>query len=215
VAVKDAEDAQTAVANAVAVLKDFYKSSGAIEKKPYEFLQGAAPVELSDEPSTWDSGYTGVGNPGAQPDGIVAVMEKIGEDFARMEAETKAQEESDQESYQEDMKLSKIEQARRQSEADQKSAEEKRTLEKKASLEAAKKSVAGELAATQQYHSDLGPACVDGDSTYEDRKAARKGEIDALKQAQGLLTKAFEEKPEEASRFLQKRRPSQRKLRTD
>ena len=40
---------------------------------------------------------------------------------------------------------------------------------------------------------DLQHACVDGDSTYEDRKAARTKEIEALKEAQDILEKAFDE----------------------
>ena len=34
---------------------------------------------------------------------------------------------------------------------------------------------------------------MDGDSTYEDRKAARTKEIEALKEAQDILEKAFDE----------------------
>merc|ERR1719498_2295016 len=41
-AIKDAQDAQKAVANAVAVLTDFYKSSGEIAKVPWEFIQRGA-----------------------------------------------------------------------------------------------------------------------------------------------------------------------------
>merc|ERR1719321_1698093 len=37
--IKDAEDAQGAVANAITVLKDFYKESGMIAKEPWEFIQ--------------------------------------------------------------------------------------------------------------------------------------------------------------------------------
>ena len=38
---------------------------------------------------------------------------------------------------------------------------------------------------------------MDGDSTYEDRKAARTKEIEALKEAQDILEKAFDEPAEE------------------
>merc|ERR1740127_195444 len=67
-AVKDAEEAQTAVAQAIAVLEDFYKSSGKVKKEAWEFLQrqrnrGADPVELPAEPASWDSEYTGLGDP--------------------------------------------------------------------------------------------------------------------------------------------------------
>eukprot|EP00444_Apocalathium_aciculiferum_P057177 CAMPEP_0183601030 /NCGR_PEP_ID=MMETSP0371-20130417/180232_1 /TAXON_ID=268820 /ORGANISM="Peridinium aciculiferum, Strain PAER-2" /LENGTH=798 /DNA_ID=CAMNT_0025813113 /DNA_START=76 /DNA_END=2470 /DNA_ORIENTATION=+ len=203
-AVKDAEDAQTALANAIAVLKDFYKSSGGMSKEAWEFVQ--APVTLPDTPSTWDSGYTSVTYPAAQPDGIVSVLEKVSADFAQMESQTLAQEESDQEAFEEDIKDCKIEMARRSSESEQKAAEEKRTLEKKRQMEATRKSVSGEKEATETYMKDLQPACVEGSSTYEDRKAARAQEVEALKEAQGLLQKAFEEKLEEKpAAFLRKR----------
>mmetsp|Transcript_17216 Transcript_17216/g.43361 ORF Transcript_17216/g.43361 Transcript_17216/m.43361 type:complete len:711 (-) Transcript_17216:136-2268(-) len=206
-AAKDAADAQKALANAVAVLQDFYKSSGAMKKEAWEFVQkGGAPVDLPDEPSTWDSGYTSVADPAKQPEGIVTVLEKVSADFAQMESQTLAQEESDQEAFEEDIKDCKIEMARRSSESEQKAAEEKRTLEKKRQMEATRKSVSGEKEATETYMKDLQPACVEGSSTYEDRKAARAQEVEALKEAQGLLQKAFEEKLEEKpAAFLRKR----------
>ena len=44
---------------------------------------------------------------------------------------------------------------------------------------------------------------MDGDSTYEDRKAARTKEIEALKEAQDILEKAFDEPAEEVSVLLE------------
>ena len=65
-ALKDAQDSQTALANAIAVLEQFYKESGMVEES---FLQrGAAPVELPKDPSTWPppqpSGGSGRGGGG-------------------------------------------------------------------------------------------------------------------------------------------------------
>ena len=40
---------------------------------------------------------------------------------------------------------------------------------------------------THMYLKDLEPACVSGDSSYEERKGARDDEIAGLKQAQGIL----------------------------
>merc|ERR1719198_1157012 len=115
VAIKDAKKAQAAIANAVAVLEEFYKSSGMVKKEPYEFLQqgGKAPVELPESPSTWDSSYTGVADPLEQPAGIITVLETISSDFAKMEAQTRAQEESDQKAYEDEMSKCAIEKARR------------------------------------------------------------------------------------------------------
>merc|ERR1712146_404959 len=98
-----------------------------------------------------------------------------------------------------------IEKAKRQKEAEMKSNEKKRLVDKINSLSKTKKHVADELEATEQYLKDLQPACVDGDSTYEDRKQARTDEIEALHKAQGILAEAFKEKPEEdeGKSFLQ------------
>jgi len=61
---------------------------------------------------------------------------------------------------------------------------------------------------TNQYLTDLKPACVntDGGASYTDRKAARAKEITALKTAQVTLQDAFKEKPK---MFLQIREHSQ------
>jgi hypothetical protein len=196
-AMKDAQDAQAAIANAVAVLTDFYKSSGEIAKEPWEFIQRG--VDLSDKPDTWDASYTGVSDPKAQPGGIVTVLEKTSEDFAKMEADTRAQEASDQEAFDEDMQENDIEKAKRSKEEEMKTNEKKRLVDKVGSLTKNKKHVSDELEATEQYEKDLQPACVEGDSSYEDRKAARTQEIEALRTAQNILADAFK------GDFLQKR----------
>lgn len=199
VALKDANDAMEAVANAIAVLSDFYKQSGQIPKEPWEFIQRG--VDLPEEPSTWDAGYTGAADPKAQPGGIIAVLETTSEDFSRMAADTKAQEASDQKAYEEDMQSHEIEKAKRAKESEMKSNEKKRLVEKITSLTKSKQHVSDEHAATEQYLKDLQPACVEGDSTYEERKEARANEIEALHRAQDILAEAFKEQG-----FLQKKK---------
>jgi len=201
-AIKDAQDSQEAVSNAIAVLTDFYKESGQIAKEPWEFLQKG--VELPEDPETWDSSYTAVSDPSAQPGGIITILEKCNEDFATMEADTKAQEASDQDAYDSDMQEHDIEKAKRSKESEMKSAEKKRLVEKAASMEKNRKHVSDEHEATVQYQKDLQPACVEGDSTYEDRKAARTDEIEALHNAQNILEEAFKNM-EKADGFLQKK----------
>eukprot|EP00929_Paragymnodinium_shiwhaense_P007315 TRINITY_DN111236_c0_g1_i1.p1 TRINITY_DN111236_c0_g1~~TRINITY_DN111236_c0_g1_i1.p1 ORF type:complete len:725 (+),score=296.09 TRINITY_DN111236_c0_g1_i1:89-2263(+) len=191
-AIDDAKKAQDALAKATAVLEGFYKDSGMVKKEAWEFVQ-RQPVELPAEPSTWDASYTGVSDPANQPDGILTVLKTISADFAQMEADTMAQEEMDQKAYDDEMKTSKIEKARRAKEAEMKDAEKKRTLDKVAADESRLKSTNNELGAAEQYMKDLGPACLEGDSTYEARKADRDAEIAALKEAQVILADAFKE----------------------
>jgi len=202
-AIKDSQDSQEAVSNAIAVLTDFYKESGEIAKEPYEFVQKG--VDLPDDPDTWDSSYSGVSDPSAQPGGIITILEKCNEEFATMEADTKAQEASDQDTYDSDMQEHDIEKAKRSKEAEMKGAEKKRLVEKTASMEKNRKHVSDEHEATVQYQKDLQPACVEGDSTYEDRKAARTEEIEALHNSQVILEEAFKNMEKADEGFLQKK----------
>jgi predicted nucleic acid-binding Zn-ribbon protein len=199
-AVKDSRDAQASLTNAIAVLTTFYKESGEVPKEPWEFIQ--EPVKLPADPKTWDSPYTGVADPKKQPGGIIAVLETVLSDFEKMEAETTSQETVDQKEYEESMKTSEIEKARRTQEVEMKSAERSRKVDKINSLSSQKKQTEAGLEKTDQYLHDLQPACVDGDSTWEDRKAARTKEIEALKEAQIILLEAFKEKPA-GGKFLQ------------
>jgi len=188
------------LADAIAVLESFYKESGEIKKEPWEFIQ--KPVKLPKNPDTWDSSYTGVADPDKQPNGIIAVLETVMSDFAKMEAETKSQEVSDQKEYDQSMSDNDIEMARRTQESEMKSNEKKRRSEKVVELESQKKDISAELEKTNQYLKDLKPACVSGDSSYTDRKAARAQEVEALKKAQIILLDAFKDKKASSS-FLQ------------
>merc|ERR1719171_2633048 len=197
-AIDDAEAAQKALANAIAVLTDFYKESGMVKKEPWEFIQ--APVKLPKNPETWDSSYTGVADPKKQPSGIIAVLENVMSDFEKVEADTRSQEATDQKEYDQSMSDNDIEMARRRQESDMKSGEKKRRNENIATLNGQLKDTQGEHEKTDQYLTDLQPACVSGDSSYKDRKDARSKEITALKKAQVILQEAFNQ---QGKKFLQ------------
>merc|ERR1712217_420925 len=89
------------------------------------------------------------------------------------------------------MSRSTIDKARRDKEVEMKSLEKKGVSDRLAETTKTRKHVQDELEAVKQYLKDLEPACVTGDSTYDDRKAARQQEIDALHEAQAILTDAF------------------------
>merc|ERR1719316_1820528 len=111
----------------------------------------------------------------------------------------------DQKAYEEDMKECTIEKARRTKENEMKSAEKTRLTEKIDAMSKTKKNTEGELDATKLYLKDLKPACVSGDSSYEERKEARTTEMEALKKVQGILADAFKEKDASAAAgFLQR-----------
>lgn len=196
--IKDAEDAQGAVANAITVLKDFYKESGMIAKEPWEFIQTSKGVDLPDSPSTWDSSYTGVTDPKEGGNGVLTILEGVATKFSKMEAEAKLQDETDQKEYDQDMQAKKIQISETETDTQSKTVKKEAIQGKLDAMGQSLKHTTGELDAVLQYLKDLEPACGTGDSDYMDRKKARDDEITALRKAQGILEDAFRAK------FLQK-----------
>jgi len=192
-AIKDSQAAQKAISSAIQVLEDFYKESGEVPKEPYEFVQKGTGVDLPDKPEMWDASYTGVSDPKSQPGGIVTVLEESSADFAKMEAETKAEEAEDQKVYQEDMSTHRIEKSKRDKEIEAKTEEKKATVDNVATMKKMLKTTKAEKGAAEKYEKELQPACVDGDSTYEERKEAREKEIEGLREAADKLKNAFKE----------------------
>jgi len=188
-AIKDAKAAQQSLSNAIAVLEAFYKETGEIRKEPWEFIQ--TPVNLGKgAPSTWGASYKDAED---QPAGIISVLEGVLSQFSTMEAETASQEAEDQKEYEITVSDNKIKLAELRQEIEEKTQEKKRRVDRVNSLTGQKKNVEAELEKTVQYFEDLGPACKQGDSTYDKRKSARAKEIDALRKAQNILADAFKE----------------------
>jgi len=199
--IKDAQDAQQAVADATAVLKTFYKESGQIAKEPYEFVQTEKKeIDLPENPSTWDASYTGVADPNAEGSGVLAILGECGQNFASMEADAASQEESDEKAFQDDMTAQSMDKAEKEKSSEMKGSRKTALMQKLEGMTENKAHLTKELEAVNTYLKDLEPACVSGDSSYAERKAARSDEITALRKAQTILEEAF--KP---SAFLQKK----------
>merc|ERR1719160_2127869 len=193
--IKDAKDAQEALANAIAVLDEFYKSQGAFVQ-----IGSGAPVEVEASPDTWE------GDSALQkPDGILNMMETISADFAKTEAETMAEEQNDQKKYDEMVTAESISKAEKEQLVKDKTRQKEQLIGKINTWTGKLKHVVAELEAVEQYLKDLVPACgaaEEGEQNaadYEARKQARTDEIEALHKAQGILEAAFKEKL-----FLQK-----------
>merc|ERR1719313_987143 len=97
--IKDAQDAQTAVSQAIAVLEEFYKGTGMIEKEDWELNQMKAHVrrikappgetEMPEpNPELFESPYKG----SSEGSGVIGMLEGIAENFALMETNAKADE---------------------------------------------------------------------------------------------------------------------------
>merc|ERR1719460_884017 len=203
--IKDSQDAQTAVSEAIAVLSEFYKGTGMVEKEDWELNQmkshvrrvKAAPGETElpePNPELFESPYKG----SSEGAGVIGMLQEIAENFAMMETGAKADETEQSDEYEKWLTDTKIAIAEKQKDTEMKEARKERQKEKLVGKTDDFSHNKKELEATVQYEKDLQHACVDGDSTYEDRKAARTKEIEALKEAQDILEKAFDEPAEEA-----------------
>merc|ERR1719487_609850 len=160
--IKDAQDAQTAVAQALVVLKEFYAKAA----EATAFLQGK-----QEPPPIFDSPYKGMQS---ENGGVVGMLEVIQSDFARLESETAANEATAQKEYDTFMTDSKIDKEAKETDIEHKTAkkenEEQALTTKETDLEGTQK----ELDAALAYYDKLKPSCVDADVSYEDRVAQRK-----------------------------------------
>jgi hypothetical protein len=173
--IKDAQEAQTAVAQALTVLKEFYAKAG----------EATALLQQQPEaPATFDSPYQGMG---AENGGVVGMIEVIQSDFARLEADTTASEATSQKEYDEFMTDSKVDKAQKETDTEHKTAKKQDQTQaltvKRSDLEGTQK----ELDAALAYFDKLKPSCVDSGVSYEDRVARRKEEIESLQEALRIL----------------------------
>jgi chromosome segregation ATPase len=173
--ISDAGEAQTAVAQALTVLKEFYAKAA----------EATAFVQVRQEPpETFDEPYKGMGG---KAGGVVGMLEVIESDFARLEADTKAAEASAQKEYDGFMTDSEVDKTSKTTDIEHKTEkkqnEEQALQEKKSDLEGTQK----ELDAALAYFDKLKPSCVDSGASYEDRVARRKEEIESLQEALKIL----------------------------
>merc|ERR1719265_634143 len=176
--IADAKEAQEAVAQALAVLKDFYAKAG-------EATALAQQTPGEDAPESFDAPYKGMQSEGG---GVIDFLEVIMADFARLQSETETDEGAEQEEYEKFMFESKKDKALKENEIGHKT-------EKKTAQEGALHSANTELKTTQEeldaalaYYEKLKPTCVDSGITYEERVKRREAEIQSLKEALQILS---------------------------
>jgi len=169
--IADSQEAQTAVAQALTVLKEFYAKAG----EATAFVQ---------QPEIFDSPYKGMQ---AENGGVIGMLEVIESDFARLEADTKAAEATAQKEYDTFMTDSKVDKAEKSTDIEHKTAkkqdESQALVVKNEDLEGTQK----ELDAALAYFDKLKPSCVDAGVSYEDRVGRRKEEIESLQEALRIL----------------------------
>merc|ERR1719182_889586 len=176
--VADAKAASAAVAQATAVLKDFYSTAAGATA-----LVQKGPAE--DAPETFDGAYKGNQD---QASGVMGMLEVIQSDFARLESETTAGEAEAADVFQKYSSDSATNKAVKETDVKHKTSKKQET---ESSLAEAKKDLAAtheELSAAMDYYDKLKPSCVDAGVSYEDRVARRKEEIESLQEALKILS---------------------------
>jgi hypothetical protein len=180
--VTDAQEAQTAVAQAITVLKEFYSKAAEATALLQQSKHGRQHKQ--EPPPIFDSPYKGMQD---ENGGVIGMLEVIQSDFARLEAETTAAEETAQQEYEAFMTDSKVDKEAKETDIKNKDIkkgnEESALAVAKKDLEATQK----ELDAALLYFDKLKPSCVDADVSYDDRVARRKEEIASLQEALKIL----------------------------
>jgi len=169
--ISDAQQAQTAVAQALTVLKEFYAKAS----EATAFVQ---------QPEIFDSEYKGMQSGNG---GVVGMLEVIESDFARLEADTKAGEVTSQKEYDDFMTDSKVDKAAKTTSIDDKTNKKTKDTEVRSSKRTDLDGTQKELDAAMAYFDKLKPTCINTGPSYKERVAQREAEIDSLKEAVAIL----------------------------
>jgi len=170
--IADATAGNEAVQNALVVLKEFYSAQAG------SFVQESQAPEMA--------AYKGQGSASG---GVVGMLEVIASDFQRLKAETTAEEMTAANEYDTFMSESTIsKEMKHKAEVKAKLDKDQTEFEKSESVKDLK-AVDKELAKATEYFEYLKPSCLEVHVSYEERVAARKAEIQALKDAYGILDK--------------------------
>merc|ERR1719247_1500465 len=174
--IADALEAQTAVTQALAVLKDFYRKAAT----------ATAFVQVKDEPkkNPFQEAYTGQQG---ENTGVIGMLEVIGSDFARLESETSAAEAQAAKEYERFSIASAKDKAVKNQE-----------MQDRINLQVTKKAglmdTVGDLKAMQEeldasllYYDKLKPSCVDTSGKYAERVQRREAEIKSLEECLGFF----------------------------
>jgi len=173
--IADAQGAQAAVSQATTVLKEFYEKAG----------QATALIQTKTTgPEIFDSAYTGMGG---ESGGVVAMLETISSDFAKLEAETDAEEKSSADEYKKFMKEAALNKKELEIDIQNKketSTEQNKDFEdKKVELESESKA----LNAANMVFETLKEECLSADKSYEEEQRQRAETIESLQNALQML----------------------------
>lgn len=177
--IAEAVGAQEAVSNAIQVLQDFYQEAS----KATSLVQSRASAKA---PPIFDKPFTGQQS---ESGNVIAFLQVIQSDFARLESQTQGSEEAAQSEY--DTFMSNAGTDKSQKETDVGEAKDELD-QKQIDLETAKNDI--ELAHTEldtalEYYDKLKPSCISAntEASSEERIKRREQELGTLREALSIL----------------------------
>jgi len=171
--IEEAQKAQAAVLEAINALKEFYESSG-------------LALVQSKEPA-----MTGAyGGMTSETGGVVSLLETISADFARLEADTKSEEQSAAEEFDKLSSDYKINKAEKETDLKHLQSTKVEKTSQLATKGSELQSGEQELAAALQYYEELKPPCVKGGEAWKEREEQRQEELESLKKAMDIMSAA-------------------------
>jgi len=173
--IADAKAAQAAVANALEVLKTFYAKAG----NATALLQ-----QQPEAPEIFDTEYKGMQS---ENGGVVGMLEVIQSDFARLEAETTAAENTAQEEFDTFKTDTDLDLKGKRKDIEHKTAKKQDSAQDLTSKKEDLTGTQNELDAALDYFDKLKPTCIDSGTSYEERVKRREEEIQSLKEALEIL----------------------------
>eukprot|EP00930_Biecheleria_cincta_P019942 TRINITY_DN1509_c0_g2_i1.p1 TRINITY_DN1509_c0_g2~~TRINITY_DN1509_c0_g2_i1.p1 ORF type:complete len:673 (+),score=249.40 TRINITY_DN1509_c0_g2_i1:57-2075(+) len=178
-AIKDAKEAQAAVASALSVLSEFYEKAG----EATALVQQSAS-SLADQPEIFDESYNGMGG---ESGGVIGMLQVIESDFARLEAETTAEEAKAVKEFNDFMEDSKVDKASKATAVEHKSRKKQTKSQDLTTSKADLLCTEKELDAAMDTFKKLSASCLDTGASFAERQAQRAQEIKDLQEALEML----------------------------
>lgn len=171
----DYSSSENACAQAVEVLKQYYEGSSLLQ------ISSTSRRSSSDAAPSFGGAQSDAGST------IIQFLEVAEEDFARLLAEVETSEDNAQKAYDKLSQENKVSKATKATEAKGKNSEVKSISASLADYTDDKTGLSKELDAVAAYIEKLRPECESKAMSAEERIAARKAEIEGLKEALQIL----------------------------
>eukprot|EP00448_Togula_jolla_P005634 CAMPEP_0170599824 /NCGR_PEP_ID=MMETSP0224-20130122/17008_1 /TAXON_ID=285029 /ORGANISM="Togula jolla, Strain CCCM 725" /LENGTH=706 /DNA_ID=CAMNT_0010924511 /DNA_START=62 /DNA_END=2180 /DNA_ORIENTATION=+ len=175
--VNDAKEAQAAVQQAITILKEFYDRGEAVALVQTSSLQGQAPP-------IFEGAYEGMGS---ENGGVIAMLEVIESDYARLESSTTAMEETAEQDFNRFKTDNAVAIAQTNADIRHKTSQKQHHEQQLSNAESSLTLAERELAAAEKTYEKLKPSCIDSGSNFTEREQRRQEEIQSLQEALRIL----------------------------